>query len=296
MRSILNEVEPSGYGILRGFYSHAGQSYGGNTAAAAMSLLVHEIEGLKVAADIVTTIRQKTTDTRYILTVGATPTATSIQNLLTKRGNRKGNIIDEQLTKLRNCIEDTKRTHTIEIHAGVYPILDMQQVSTHASPSTTAGNLADTQAKLSTADIALTMLAEVASVYDDRESPEALIAAGSLALGREPCKSYNGWGIVSNWGMAFQTSTGRSGWQVGRISQEHGILTKDSIAGHNTDVLSITPILSTKDLRAGQKIRIWPNHACVAGAGFGWYLVVDSSLPEGRQDEVVDVWVRCRGW
>lgn len=296
MRSILNEVEPSGYGILRGFYSHAGQSYGGNTAAAAMSLLVHEIEGLKVAADIVTTIRQKTTDTRHILTVGATPTATSIQNLLTKRGNRKENIIDEQLTKLRNCIEDTKRTHTIEIHAGVYPLLDMQQVSTHASPSTTADNLADTQAKLSTADIALTMLAEVASVYDDRESLEALIAAGSLALGREPCKSYNGWGIVSNWGMAFQTSTGRSGWQVGRISQEHGILTKDSIAGHNTDVLSITPILSTKDLRAGQKIRIWPNHACVAGAGFGWYLVVDSSLPEGRQDEVVDVWVRCRGW
>lgn len=32
----------------------------------------------------------------------------------------------------------------------------------------------------------------------------------------------------------------------------------------------------------------------VAGAGFGWYLVVDSSLP--GQDEVVDVWVRWRGW
>ncbi len=36
-----------------------------------------------------------------------------------------------------------------------------------------------------------------------------------------------------------------------------------------------------------------PNHACVAGAGFGWYLVVDS---DQGGDEIVDVWVRWRGW
>jgi len=34
----------------------------------------------------------------------------------------------------------------------------------------------------------------------------------------------------------------------------------------------------------------------VAGAGFGWYLVVDSGLPEDRRDDIVDVWVRWRGW
>lgn len=50
------------------------------------------------------------------------------------------------------------------------------------------------------------------------------------------------------------------------------------------------------ELKIGQKIRVWPNHACVAGAGFGWYLVVDSSQPEERRDEIMDVWVRCRGW
>ncbi len=297
LRSILGEAVPSGCGRLRGFYSHAGHSYDGSSAAAAMSLLVQEIEGLKLAADIVTTVDQaKTADTPYILSVGATPTATSIQNLVTKRGRAEGPIVDEQVTKLQTCIEETKRSHTIEIHAGVYAILDMQQVSTHASPSTKVDSRTDTQQQLSTADIALTVLAEVASIYDDRESSEALIAAGSLALGRELCKAYNGWGIVNDWGMALQTNNGRSGWQVGRISQEHGILTKESSAGHDSNVSLVSPISSIQDLRAGQKIRIWPNHACIAGAGFGWYIVVDSSLPDGRQDKIVDVWMRCRGW
>lgn len=296
-RSILNVIEPSGSGTLRGFYSHAGHSYGGDSAAAAMSLLVQEIEGLKIAADTIAAMHQTTmTNGRYILSVGATPTATSIQNLTTKPENREANNTDEQIMKLQKCIEDAKRTQTIEIHAGVYPILDLQQVATHASPSAKVYNPADTQPKLSTADIAMSILVEVASVYEDRENPEVLIAAGSLSLGREPCKSYNGWGIVSDLGMARQSSNGRSGWQVGRISQEHGILTKDSSVGHDTTVSPEKPNPSTATLRAGQKIRIWPNHACIAGAGFGWYLVVDSSLPDGRQDEIVDVWVRCRGW
>jgi hypothetical protein len=34
----------------------------------------------------------------------------------------------------------------------------------------------------------------------------------------------------------------------------------------------------------------------VAGAGFGWYLVVDSSLSGDRRDDIVDVWIRWRGW
>ena len=252
-----------------------------------MSLLIQEIEGLKVAATIVTSMEDaRTADRKYVLSVGATPTATSIQNLFTKRENAQGSFVNEQLVKLQECIEDTKHTQPIEIHAGVYPILDMQQVATHASPSAKTDNPLDMQSTLSTADIALTILAEVASVYNHREHREALIAAGSLALGREPCKSYRGWGVVSDWNMAIQSNDGRSGWQVGRISQEHGVLTIDSNIDHP----------STADLHYGQKIRIWPNHACVAGAGFGWYLIVDSSLAEDRQDEIVDVWVRCRGW
>lgn len=133
---------------------------------------------------------------------------------------------------------------------------------------------------ISTQDIALTILTEVTSVYSGRETPEALIAAGSLALGREPCKSYTGWGVVSGWGKPAKSS----GWIVGRISQEHGMLTKAPGA------------ISQCELQVGDKVRIWPNHACIAGAGYGWYFIVDSSLLEDQRDKVVDVWIRWRGW
>jgi len=68
------------------------------------------------------------------------------------------------------------------------------------------------------------------------------------------------------------------GWRVGRINQEHGILTWNG--GKEVE----------EKLEVGQKVRVWPNHACVAGSGFGFYLVVDGG------DEIVDVWPRWRGW
>jgi len=73
------------------------------------------------------------------------------------------------------------------------------------------------------------------------------------------------------------------GWQIGRISQEHGILTW------------IGPKEEEVPLAVGDKVRVWPNHSCVAGAAFDWYLVVDSR-DKGREDEVADVWPRWRGW
>ncbi len=79
------------------------------------------------------------------------------------------------------------------------------------------------------------------------------------------------------------------GWQVGRISQEHGVLVWRGRPGQQKEDDEPAP------LRAGQRVRIWPNHSCIAGAGFDWYLIVDSRLA-GREDEIVDVWVRWRGW
>lgn len=271
---------------LLGFYSHAGHSYGGDSALGAMELLIVELEGLEKAANYASKARDHAPmSQKYVLSVGATPTATSIENML-ERSAQAESPMGGEIAKLKKVIERVKATHAIEIHAGVYPFLDMQQLATQASPSAVPANPKYDNSGLSTADIALTVMAEVASVYESRDSPEALMAAGSLALGRDPCKSYNGWGIVSDWGMSTNNFEGRSGWQVGRISQEHGILIKDSQRESH----------ELAELKIGQKVRVWPNHACVAGAGFGWYLVVDSSLPEERRDQVVDVWVRCRGW
>lgn len=286
--------EASGTMELAGFYSHAGHSYGGDTESAAMKLLVQELEGLEKAATLATASRKPTKNTgskpQYILSVGATPTATSIQNLLTEPYQGRSKPMQEQIVNLKSVMQRASSLYSIEFHAGVYPFLDMQQLATQASPSAVSKNSFGQPSRISTADIALTILAEVASVYDTRKSPEALIAAGSLALGRDPCKSYSGWGIVSGWNMNLKPVEGRdgerkSGWQVGRIAQEHGILTKD-----------VNSCREASRLNVGQKVRVWPNHACVAGAMYGWYLVVDSSLPEDRRDEIVDVWVRWRGW
>jgi hypothetical protein len=39
---------------------------------------------------------------------------------------------------------------------------------------------------------------------------------------------------------------------------------------------------------------LYPNDATSASEGFGWYFVIDSSRV-GREDEVVDIFVRWRG-
>ncbi|CAL8578854.1 hypothetical protein XPA_004625 [Xanthoria parietina] len=259
-----------------GLYSHAGHSYGGSSASQAMNLLIEEIESLRKASEIVKNLHPKIAHKQLTLSVGATPTATSVQNLLELSDGPQAPGV-KQSDALKDCIHQAKANHDrVELHAGVYPFLDMQQLATQASPSASQPS---TGPGLSFGDVAFTILTEVASLYSEREQPEALIAAGSLALGREPCKSYSGWGIVSNWGFDSTIPTGRSGWQVGRISQEHGILTHES-SKHG----------DTRELCVGQKVRMFPNHACVAGAAFDYYLVVDSSLPEKRHDEILEVW------
>ena len=130
------------------------------------------------------------------------------------------------------------------------------------------------------------MLVEVTSVYNERSKPEALVSAGSLTMGREPCKAYPGWGILTPYlgnssAKHIYDEQEKTGWIVGRVSQEHGILTWEGERGE------------CNELTIGDKVMVWPNHACVAGAGFGWYVVVDS---DGDSEKVVDVWVRWRGW
>ncbi|KAL9610903.1 MAG: hypothetical protein Q9167_004413 [Letrouitia subvulpina] len=279
MALIRESSDFQGHAELQGFYSHASHSYGGDSAIVAMNILQEEIRGLVKAADI---YRDMSNDTRRLtLSVGATPTATSVQNITKEPAVSLSAEEIAMMESLKQNIQHANTEYILELHAGVYPFLDLQQVATQASPS--AAGMA-TGLKLSVDDIALTVLAEVVSVYKERQGPESLVAAGTLALGREPCKSYSGWGVVSDWGISSTPDMGHSGWQVGRISQEHGVLTESSNSGKHAP-----------DLSVGQKVRIWPNHACIAGAGHGWFLVVDSSLPENRRNEIVDVWPRWRG-
>lgn len=219
--------------------------------------------------------------------MGATPTATALQHPeLTATAP-----VDTQVASLASLLRDLKQEGLeLEVHAGVYPTLDLQQLATHARDNTL----------LSSSSIGVSVIAEVASLYQGRGeggTTEALINAGSIALGREPCKEdgeghYSGWGLVMPWGDAELAKLDpapkdfpavHGGWQVGRISQEHGILVWK---GDKEKEVA---------LEFGQRVRLWPNHSCIAGAGYDHYLVVDSRR-EGKEDEVVDVWERWNGW
>ncbi|KAF2175630.1 hypothetical protein K469DRAFT_610035 [Zopfia rhizophila CBS 207.26] len=257
---------------FKGFYSHFGHSYAGSSEDEAVNGLLEELNELEKATEAIPV----DFDGDVVLTVGATPTATAAQNLISSAS--------PEVNEFRTLMERLGKKFKIELHAGVYPLLDLQQVATHARPAT--GQSQAGFEPLSTSNIGLKMLVEVTSIYDERAKPEALISAGSLALGREPCKSYPGWGVVTG-GLGnseckvYDDQGDRTGWIVGRISQEHGILVWEGSRDQ------------FKPLKIGEKLLLWPNHACVAGAGAGWYLIVDSNQDANR---IVDVWVRWRGW
>ncbi|KAH8691597.1 putative serine dehydratase domain-containing protein [Talaromyces proteolyticus] len=266
----LAEAEKSGLARFLGVYSHSSLSYTATTSEEAMTHLTKEIVGCNEAVkhnlDLLPRNRE------LIISVGATPQVLSCQNLLSDSNSSSSPEAETLKALLRDPLDGAAQVK-IELHAGVYPILDMQQISTNAI---TPGRLED--------DIAISVIAEVSSVYNngERSKPEALVAAGTLALGREPCASYPGWGIISSWRRA---SAAASRLIVERISQEHAIISWENSTGQSSTEIP---------LQIGQAVRIYPNHACVTGAMYGWYLVVDSSL-DTDSAKIIDVWVRAKG-
>nr|POE48652.1 d-serine dehydratase [Quercus suber] len=263
---------------LAGLYTHLGSSYNVSNPQEALLALSEELVGLEAGAlaFLKRSGAHETDNRKIVLSLGATPTATAAQNLFENSEGAK---------QYRNTLDKINQSFVVELHAGVYPVMDMQQLATRARPAQSQANPG--QSLLSFADLGMRTLVEVASVYTDRgEQPEALIAAGSIVLGREPCKSYPGWGVVTPWPLQsdahYDPEGSKTGWIVGRISQEHGILTWEG------------PTDEMRQLSLGEKLLLWPNHACMAGVGFGWYLVVDSDQSDG--ETIVDVWQRWRGW
>ncbi|TKA70650.1 hypothetical protein B0A49_01965 [Cryomyces minteri] len=282
LRDVLRKVQQRHSSFeLVGFYSHMGSSYAASSSAEAVNYLTLETERLADAADVATNLYSFDGDARrFTLSLGATPTATAAQNLFDET---------PEMAEAMRRFERVKGRYNVELHAGVYPVLDLQQLATRARPAYSNHGFP----YLSRENLALRVLVEVASLYPERGKPEALIAAGGLALGREPCKSYPGWAVVSGWTADVTSKTGpvydieddkadKTGWIVGRISQEHGILTWEG------------PRENMRQLKIGEKLLLWPNHACIAGAGFGWYFVVDSDTNDS--DIIRDVWLRWRGW
>lgn len=291
------EAHRQGSIILSGLYSHAGHSYGGNSRAAAIKMMHAELTAMLEGAD---RLKSRASDKvvanlpALVVSAGASPTSLSVQNLVAAEEEEGHDTVDEELRIEVKTLSELfarvrEKGYSVEIHAGVYPILDLQQLAAHSVQAS----------RMSWDDIALTILAEVHSNYPGRGihgSDEALIGAGSLALGRETCKAYEGMAMLKPWnnrlGGAQPTCDVEDfrGWIISRFSQEHGILTWRS----GNSQVDFTPP-DEEMAKVGEKVRLWPNHACITSSHFGWYFVVDEDR-RGKEDEVIDIWVKARGW
>ncbi|KAF1985539.1 hypothetical protein K402DRAFT_394518 [Aulographum hederae CBS 113979] len=139
----------------------------------------------------------------------------------------------------------------LELHAGNFVANDLQQVATGC---------------VRMEDQAVRVLAEVCSVYPERN--EALVNAGTIAMSKET-SSFPGYG----------TPVDFPGWNLGRLSQEHGILVRAGAQGHVSSTFVV-----------GQRVFFYVQHACIASASHGFYFVVDEA------DIVREIWYPWRGW
>ena len=102
---------------------------------------------------------------------------------------------------------------------------------------------------------------------------EAMCDAGAIAMSKDTGPS-----------GTFGDVVGKS-WKLGRISQEHGTLTRARGAG---------PATGSDALHVGDVVQVVGQHACLTLAGHPWYYIVDSDVSGGQIVE--DVWVPWKGW
>ncbi|KAF7327941.1 D-ser-dehydrat domain-containing protein [Mycena kentingensis (nom. inval.)] len=227
--------------LVHGFYIHAGNSYASTSEDEAAKYLSGEVHAVNDAAAIALPLLAASKNVNlytdpFILSVGSTPTA---------HAATPDSAVRTALSQLLNG--------KLEIHAGNYPMNDLQQKHTTL---------------ISDAHIAHYVLATVVSQYPGRGDDggdEAMCDAGGIAMSKDTGPS-GGYGDVIG-----------KPWRLGRISQEHGILTPTE--------------KGAKMPAVGELVDIVGQHACMIAAAYPWYYIVEDG---GRT--VIDVWVSWKGW
>ncbi|CAA7265829.1 unnamed protein product [Cyclocybe aegerita] len=230
---------------LHGFYGHAGNAYGSTSLPEASRYLSGEVESVNAAAknalEIISQLDVEPSVTNpFVLSVGSTPTAHAAS------------------AETRNTLSQVLNG-VLELHAGNYPMLDLQQQHTTL---------------IDHACISQRVRATVISYYSGRGvggTDEAMIDAGGIAFSKDTGPS----GV-------FGEVIGRP-WILSRISQEHGILTRSTPTSANEE-----------SLKLGTIVDIIGQHACMIAAAYPWYYVVDPDVDDGKT--VVDIWVPWKGW
>ncbi|KAJ4486090.1 putative serine dehydratase domain-containing protein [Lentinula aciculospora] len=227
---------------IHGFYAHAGNAYASTSFDQASSFLSAEVNSVNAGADsalkIASSLGVELDSRSLVLSVGSTPTAHAASA--------------ETKARLSSLLNGS-----LELHAGNYPMLDLQQEHT---------NLIDRS------KVAQRVRVTVVSYYPGRGTngtDEVLVDGGAIAFSKDT-------GPSGSFGDVIGTS-----WKLGRISQEHGTLTREGSVGN-------------EELKIGDEVEIIGQHACLIAAAYPWYYIVDPEVNEGK--EVVDIWVPWKGW
>jgi len=123
-------------------------------------------------------------------------------------------------------------------------------------------------------DVAFSVLATIIGSYPERSG--FLVDAGALALSKDPGPVHMdpdcGFGLIfSEDGCRYYPTL-----KLGALTQEHG-------------QIRVNEPLAARDFPLGARLRILPNHSCLAAACFDRYYI-------HRSGEVVDEWKPVRGW
>ncbi|KAG6868602.1 hypothetical protein C0993_000628 [Termitomyces sp. T159_Od127] len=217
-----------------GFYSHAGDSYASTSFSEASTFLSAEMEAVNTAAKAALVALAESSDRTvhqqpFVLSVGSTPTAHAASS---ETSNMLSATLSGVLELHAGPHVQTNSVYISNIlcYLGNYPMLDLQQQHTR---------LVDEE------NISQRVRATVISYYPGRGKggeDEALIDAGAIAFSKDTGPS-GGYGNV----------IGKS-WRVGRISQEHGILTR--IPGSPVE----------ERLEIGSQVEVIGQHACLVAA------------------------------
>jgi D-serine deaminase-like pyridoxal phosphate-dependent protein len=126
-----------------------------------------------------------------------------------------------------------------------------------------------------TGDIALSVLASV--IGQRRADNLLLIDAGALALSKD--RSTAQLAADCGFGLVCDAVTGlpHDGFKVASVHQEHGV-----IGCQSPIPFDAFPI--------GARVRVLPNHACMTGAAYDTYHVIEGGT------EIIARWGRCNGW
>ncbi|KAM0746362.1 hypothetical protein T439DRAFT_319020 [Meredithblackwellia eburnea MCA 4105] len=232
MAELIKKAVSSSAVEIFGFYSHFGQSYASQGEEEAAAFFAGEVACVNSAAGVALSLGAKPAKP-FTLSIGATPTAHAANQ--SNSGDLNGKL---------------------ELHAGCYCCLDLQQVATQLVPLSR---------------VSTSVIAHVISLYPHRS--EAMCDAGGIAMAKDL-------GPIPGYGHVVSPESA-VGWELGRVSQEHGTLVRAK--GEKGE--------RVRHLELGEVVRIVGQHACMTLAAYPWYYVV-----EDGGDTVVDVWVPWKGW